>query len=83
MSWVSLDAGDFSASFDTIFAVLTTCSAIIASRKRKLRELFAVATGADGQSCDGFTNPDAPPATPAEAHFLQANEIVQYVGAID
>jgi chromatin modification-related protein VID21 len=58
-------------------------NAIVASRKRKLRELFAVATGAEGQSHDGFANPDAPPATQAEGNFLQANEIIKYVGAID
>ncbi|KAF4123132.1 LOW QUALITY PROTEIN: chromatin modification-related protein VID21 [Geosmithia morbida] len=57
--------------------MLTPLSAIITSRKRKLRELFAVATVAESQSHDGFANPDATPSTPAEAHFLQANEIVQ------
>ncbi|KAL6851125.1 RNA polymerase II transcription elongation factor SpEAF [Amphichorda felina] len=52
-------------------------NAIVASRKRKLREVFAVATHADSQSHDAFANPDAPPSTPAEGHFLQANEIFQ------
>ena len=66
-----------------IFVVLTPSSAIVVSRKRKLRELFAVATHADGQSHDAFANPDAPPSTPAEGHFLQLNDIFQYVGAID
>lgn len=79
----SCDRANFFASIDIIFGVLTRRSAIVASRKRKLRELFAVATGADGQAHDGFTNPDAPPTTQAEGHFLQANEIFQYVGAID
>lgn len=83
MSCPSCDRANFSAAKDIIFALLTPCSAIVASRKRKLRELFAVATGAEGQSHDGFANPDAPPATQAEGNFLQANEIIKYVGAID
>ncbi|PHH88996.1 hypothetical protein CDD83_6787 [Cordyceps sp. RAO-2017] len=53
------------------------CSAIVTSRKRKLRELFAVATQADALPDDGFSNPDAPAATPAEWQFLQASDILQ------
>jgi chromatin modification-related protein VID21 len=58
-------------------------NAIVASRKRKLRELFAVATHAEGLPHDGFSKPDAPPSTQAELDFLQGNDILQYVGAID
>ena len=83
MSCISHDREKNYDSSDMIFVVLTPSSAIVTSRKRKLRELFAVATHADGQSHDAFANPDAPPSTPAEGHFLQANEIFQYVGAID
>ncbi|POR39072.1 Chromatin modification-like protein EAF1 [Tolypocladium paradoxum] len=53
------------------------CSAIVTSRKRKLRELFAVATQVDALPDDGFANPDAPAATPAEWQFLQASDILQ------
>ncbi|KJZ77057.1 hypothetical protein HIM_03378 [Hirsutella minnesotensis 3608] len=53
------------------------CSAIVTSRKRKLRELFAVATQIETLPDDGFANPDAPAATPAEWQFLQASDILQ------
>lgn len=59
--------------------MLMTPSAIVTSRKRKLRELFAVASQVDPLPDDGFANPDAPAATPAEWQFLQASDIVQYV----
>lgn len=57
--------------------MLTGCSAIVTSRKRKLRELFAVATGGETIPRDGFQNPDATEPTPAELVFLQANDITQ------
>ena len=53
------------------------CSAIVTSRKRKLRELFAVATEVEGIPNFDFSNPDAPPATPAEAKFLFDSDILQ------
>ncbi|TWU73582.1 chromatin modification- protein VID21 [Metarhizium rileyi] len=53
------------------------CNAIVTSRKRKLRELFAVATQVDSLPNHAFANPDAPAATPAEWQFLQANDILQ------
>ncbi|GJN66616.1 MYB and HSA domain-containing protein [Purpureocillium lilacinum] len=53
------------------------CSAIVTSRKRKLRELFAVATQVDPLPDHGLANPDAPAATPAEWQFLQASDILQ------
>ncbi|PHH62910.1 hypothetical protein CDD81_6543 [Ophiocordyceps australis] len=53
------------------------CSAIVTSRKRKLRELFAVATHVSTLPNDGFANPDAPAATAAEWQFLQASDIMQ------
>ncbi|CAG9944704.1 unnamed protein product [Clonostachys rosea f. rosea IK726] len=52
-------------------------NAIVTSRKRKLRELFAVATQPAGFPHDAFTKPDAPAPTQAESDFLQANEISQ------
>ncbi|KAH7145208.1 hypothetical protein DER46DRAFT_94297 [Fusarium sp. MPI-SDFR-AT-0072] len=53
------------------------CSSIVTSRKRKLRELFAVATQSEGLPHPVLTNPDAPTTTPAEWQFLQANDIIQ------
>ena len=47
------------------------------SRKRKLRELFAVATDEDAIPNHDFSNPDAPPTTPAEAKFLIEYDILQ------
>lgn len=59
--------------------MLTPDSAIVTSRKRKLRELFAVATHVDPLPQDISANPDAPSATAAEWQFLQLNDILQYV----
>ncbi|KAB5558132.1 hypothetical protein GE09DRAFT_1058198 [Coniochaeta sp. 2T2.1] len=53
------------------------CSAIVTSRKRKLRELFAVATEVDGIPNFDFADPDAPPTTQAEAKFLWDSDILQ------
>ncbi|KAH7182761.1 uncharacterized protein B0J16DRAFT_153161 [Fusarium flagelliforme] len=53
------------------------CSSIVTSRKRKLRELFAVATQSEGLPHPVLTNLDAPTTTPAEWQFLQANDIIQ------
>lgn len=59
--------------------MLICLSAIVTSRKRKLRELFAVATHVDALPNDAFANPDAPAPTSAEWKFLQASDITQYV----
>ncbi|OHE95468.1 hypothetical protein CORC01_09201 [Colletotrichum orchidophilum] len=52
-------------------------SSIVTSRKRKLRQLFAVATEGDALPTNDFANPDAPPATAAELQFLQRCDISQ------
>ncbi|KXH48864.1 hypothetical protein CNYM01_04880 [Colletotrichum nymphaeae SA-01] len=52
-------------------------SSIVTSRKRKLRQLFAVATEGDALPTNDFANPDAPPATAAEIQFLQGCDISQ------
>ena len=75
----SKDAGNFSDANDIKNMVLTIQSSIVTSRKRKLRELFAVATHAESLPQDAFANPDAPTTTQAEWQFLQANDILQYV----
>lgn len=72
-------AANFSDSKTVIIGLLTTCSSIVTSRKRKLRELFAVATQVESLPHDALANPDAPTTTPAEWQFLQANDILQYV----
>lgn len=79
----SFERAHFSDSIDIIFGVLTCISSIVTSRKRKLRELFAVATQSEGLPHPVLTNPDAPTTTPAEWQFLQANDIFQYVATID
>ncbi|KAI0880813.1 uncharacterized protein GGS22DRAFT_174274 [Annulohypoxylon maeteangense] len=53
------------------------CSAIARSRKRKLCVLYAVATSTDGLPQRSFADPDAPPANPAESHFLEGSDILQ------
>lgn len=58
-------------------------SSIVTSRKRKLRELFAVATQVESLPHEVLANPDAPTSTPAEWQFLQANDIFQYVRSIN
>ena len=79
MRLVSIDRANFTDHFDVCCAILTCTSSIVLSRKRKLRELFAVATDQDGIPNFDFSNPDAPPATPAEAKFLIDSDILQYV----
>ncbi|CAM1502935.1 Fc.00g077110.m01.CDS01 [Cosmosporella sp. VM-42] len=53
------------------------CSSIVTSRKRKLRELFAVASQVESVPNDVLANPDAPTTTAAEWQFLQANDVFQ------
>lgn len=62
--------------------MLTSKSAIVTSRKRKLRELFAVATQTQPLPQQAHALPDAPAATTAEWQFLQTNDILQYVFSI-
>jgi chromatin modification-related protein VID21 len=54
-------------------------SSIVTGRKRKLRELFAVATHVDTLPQETFANPDAPTSSSAEWNFLDASDILQYV----
>jgi chromatin modification-related protein VID21 len=73
------DRAQLSDHFDMRFEVLTTCSAIVRSRKRKLRELFAIATEVDGIPNFDFSDPDALPTTETESKFLAECDISQYV----
>jgi len=82
VSSMSFDRENCCDYFDTIFMSLTCCSSIVTSRKRKLRELFAVATENDGIPNFDFANPNAKPTTPAESQFLLQTDILQYVETI-
>lgn len=55
------------------------CSSIRQSRKRKLRELYAVATILNGLPNFPLGHLDAPPTNDAEAKFLDANDILKSV----
>jgi hypothetical protein len=55
------------------------CSVIVTSRKRKLREFFAVCDNEGPLPQIDLTNPDAPPTTLAETRFLEVSDILQYV----
>ena len=83
MSPISDERAIFSDHDGAIYGVLTPCSAIVTSRKRKLRELFAVATQVESLPNEAFANTDAPAPTPAENKFLHDSDILQYVCAID
>lgn len=82
MSCLPFDAANFSDDDDDIFYLLTLDSAIVTSRKRKLRELFAVATQTQPLPQQAYALSDAPAATTAEWQFLQTNDILQYVSPI-
>lgn len=59
--------------------MLTVCSAIASSRKRKLRELFAVATHPNELPNYDLIDPDVHPTHPAEVRFLDDLDILKYV----
>jgi hypothetical protein len=76
----AFDRAQFSDHFDGRHAALTIFRSIASSRKRKLRELFAVATDEhDGIPDLDSSDPDAPPTRPAESKFLAEFDICQYV----
>lgn len=63
--------------------MLMPCSAIVTARDRRVRELFAVASFGGFQFHDENATKDAPPSTQALDQFLEANDILKYVWAID
>lgn len=69
----------FCGHFDGRYLILIRCRSIVSSRKRKLRELFAVATDEDGIPNFDYSDPDALAITLAEAKFLNEADILQYV----
>ncbi|RYP06893.1 hypothetical protein DL765_009316 [Monosporascus sp. GIB2] len=52
---------------------------IARSRKRKLRELYAVATTFEGIPTCSFADPDVPITSTGELQFLEASNLPQYV----
>ncbi|KIN03844.1 hypothetical protein OIDMADRAFT_143331 [Oidiodendron maius Zn] len=52
-------------------------SGIVTSRKRKLREFFAVCDNDGPLPQIKYENPDAPPTSAAEAHFLEVCDVLQ------
>ncbi|TQS36105.1 hypothetical protein Golomagni_03455 [Golovinomyces magnicellulatus] len=52
-------------------------SGIVKSRKRKLREFFAICDNGSPIPQLDFSNPDTPPTNSAEAHFLEITDILQ------
>jgi hypothetical protein len=79
VSLVSSESAQKSDHFDTRIGVLTICSSIVTSRKRKLRELYAIATAPDGVPNLDLTIADVPPTTQGERDFLEASELLLYV----
>lgn len=55
------------------------CSGIVTSRKRKLREFFAVCDNEGPVPQTTYSSPDAPPTTAAEERFLDVTDILKYV----
>ena len=59
--------------------VLIIGSGIVTSRKRKLREFFAVCDNDGPIPQINLSNVNAPPTNAAEAYFLEVTDILQYV----
>lgn len=65
--------------FDAHFVVLTPLRSIRLSRKRKLHEVYCVATQVDALPLVAFVADDSQPATPEESRFYHDNLVLQYV----
>lgn len=65
--------------FDVNFMVLTPLRSIRASRKRKLHEVYCVATQVDALPLVASVADDSQPATVEESKFHDDNVILQYV----
>lgn len=68
--------------FGAIFVVLTACSSIRASKKRKLHEVYCVATQRDALPLLDPPVNDAEAATKEEWRFLNDNAVLKYVLSI-
>lgn len=76
ITFCSAEPGDH---FDTSIVVLTTCSSIRASKKRKLHELYCVATQVGALPVVDTAGVGTHPTTEEEARFLDDNAVLQYV----
>lgn len=65
--------------FDVGFVFLTACSSIRASKKRKLREVYCVATQRDALPLLDPSASDADTPTSEEWRFLNDNAVLKYV----
>lgn len=65
--------------FGTILVILTACSSIRSSKKRKLREVYCVATQRDDLPLPNPSANDAETPTPEEWRFLNDNAVLKYV----
>jgi hypothetical protein len=74
-----LESALFSDHFDTGFGMLTCRSSIVTSRKRKLRELYAIAYAPEGLAGLNSIIADDPAATPGEIKFLADADLSLYV----
>lgn len=77
--WAPDDRARPSDSNDIIFGLLTRCSAIARSRKRKLCILYEVTVSPDALPRHSFSDLDAYEPTPAERRFLDGCDMLQYV----
>ena len=59
--------------------VLMDVSSIGTARKRKLRELFSVATEADAAPNPTYKDGDASAASPPELSFLLDSDLLRYI----
>lgn len=78
ISFCSARSGDY---FDPNIVVLTACSSIRASKKRKLHELYCVATQVGALPVVDTAGVGIHPTTEEEARFLDDNAVLQYVPA--
>lgn len=62
-----------------IHVLIIDCSVIVASRKRKLRELYAICDNDGPVPQHSVSNPDVPYTTTGEKQFLEISDISQYV----
>lgn len=68
--------------FGPIFVILTACSSIRASKKRKLREVYCVATQRDALPLLDPPANDAEPSTQEERRFLNDNAVLKYAFSV-
>lgn len=76
VSHVAFEREKFCDHFDIDSMVLIFRSSIVTARKRKLRELYAVATESDGIPSYDTTSLDAKPPNAAETQFLFQTDIL-------